>query len=67
MDNLAFFAAVFVTLFAIVDPLGTLPFFVSLTEGFGPADRAVILRRAVLVLGTVLALSLIHISEPTRP
>jgi multiple antibiotic resistance protein len=55
MNDLAFFAAVFVTLFAIVDPLGTLPFFVALTEGFGPPDRAIILRRAVLVLGTVLA------------
>ncbi len=48
--------AIVVTIFAIVDPIGTLPFFVSLTAGFSPADRNVILHRSVLVLGGVLAL-----------
>jgi len=50
------FAEIVLSLFAIVDPLGTLPFYVSLTEGFEAADRAVIVRRAVLVMGGVLAL-----------
>ena len=44
-----------VSVFAVVDPVGTLPFFVSLTEGFGEADRRVVLGRAILVLGGVLA------------
>ncbi len=47
--------AIVVTVFAIVDPIGTLPFFVSLTQGFSADDRSIILRRATLVLGGVLA------------
>jgi multiple antibiotic resistance protein len=47
--------AIIVTVFAIVDPVGTLPFFVALTTGFSAEDRNVILHRAVLVLGGVLA------------
>jgi multiple antibiotic resistance protein len=54
MTDIAVYAAVIVTLFAIVDPIGTLPFFVALTEGFGEADRKVILNRSVLVLVGVL-------------
>jgi multiple antibiotic resistance protein len=50
------YLAIIVTVFAIVDPIGTLPFFVSLTQGFSPEDRSVIMRRSVLVLGGVLAL-----------
>jgi multiple antibiotic resistance protein len=56
MTDLYVYAAVIVTLFAIVDPIGTLPFFVALTDGFDTADRNVVLRRAVLVLGGVLTL-----------
>jgi len=52
--DIAVYAAVIVTLFAIVDPIGTLPFFVALTEGFDAADRKVVLNRSVLVLGGVL-------------
>jgi multiple antibiotic resistance protein len=52
--EVGFFIAVVVSVFAIVDPIGTLPFFVALTEGFSPADREVVLRRAVIVLGSVL-------------
>jgi multiple antibiotic resistance protein len=48
--------AIIVTIFAIVDPIGTLPFFVALTTGFSAEDRNVILNRAVLVLAGVLAL-----------
>jgi multiple antibiotic resistance protein len=54
MADIAVYAAVTVTLFAIVDPIGTLPFFVALTEGFGEADRKVVLNRSVLVLVGVL-------------
>jgi multiple antibiotic resistance protein len=50
------YLAIIVTVFAIVDPIGTLPFFVSLTAGFSPEDRNVILHRATLVLGGVLTL-----------
>jgi multiple antibiotic resistance protein len=48
--------AIIITIFAIVDPVGTLPFFVALTTGFSAEDRNVILHRSVLVLGGVLAL-----------
>lgn len=54
MSGVGFLIAVVASLFAIVDPIGTLPFFVRLTEGFSPADREIILRRAVVVLGLVL-------------
>ena len=54
MADTAVYAAVIVTLFAIVDPIGTLPFFVALTDGFGEADRRVVLNRSVLVLAGVL-------------
>lgn len=43
-------------MFAIVDPIGTLPFFVALTSGFSASDRDIILHRATLVLAGVLAL-----------
>jgi multiple antibiotic resistance protein len=56
MSDLIEYAAIIVTVFAIVDPIGTLPFFVSLTQGFSPEDRMIILRRATLVLGSVLAI-----------
>ena len=55
MTDLAAFVAVVVSVFAIVDPLGSLPFFVALTEGLPDQDQ-IVLRRAVIVLGTVLAL-----------
>jgi len=48
------YAAVFVTVFALVDPIGALPFFVAMTEGFTEADRAIVIRRSVLVLGSIL-------------
>jgi len=56
MINIYEYLAITITVFAIVDPIGTLPFFVSLTAGFSPEDRNVILHRSVLVLGGVLAL-----------
>jgi multiple antibiotic resistance protein len=56
VSDLYEYVAIIVSVFAIVDPLGTLPFFVSLTAGFSDADRNIILHRAVLVLGGVLFL-----------
>ena len=56
MTDVAVYAAVFISVFAIVDPVGALPFFVALTEGLPKEDRAIVLRRAVIVLGVVLAL-----------
>jgi len=56
MFEVAVYAAVFVTIFAIVDPIGTLPFFVALTDGFEPADRKVVLNRSVLTLAVILTL-----------
>ncbi len=56
VNDLGFLVAVVASVFAIVDPIGTVPFFVGLTEGFSPEDREVILRRSVLVLGGVLGL-----------
>jgi multiple antibiotic resistance protein len=50
------YAAVFVTVFALVDPFGALPFFVSLTEGFSEADRRIVRRRAIIVLGSILGM-----------
>jgi multiple antibiotic resistance protein len=44
----------FVTLFVIVDPIGMLPFFISLTQGFEPADR-----QYVIGLSTLFATSLL--------
>jgi len=55
MGSLAFLAAVIVSVFVLVDPIGTLPFYVALTEGFDERDRRFVVRRAVIVLGTVLA------------
>jgi multiple antibiotic resistance protein len=52
--ELAFAAAVIASVFAIVDPLGTLPFFVALTHGFSEQDRRIVLDRSVIVLGSVL-------------
>jgi len=56
MVELAFLLAVVASVLAIVDPVGALPFFVALTEGFSDADRQVILRRSVVVAGAVLTL-----------
>ena len=54
MFDLALYAAIIVTVFALVDPIGGLPFFVALTEGFDLTDRQVVLNRAILTLAAVL-------------
>lgn len=56
MSTVPSFLVILITVFAIVDPIGTLPFYVALTDPFTPVDRGVILRRAVLVAGGVLSL-----------
>jgi multiple antibiotic resistance protein len=56
MVELVVYAAIIVTVFAIVDPIGTLPFFVTLTEGFSESDRRIIMTRAVVVLGGILTI-----------
>jgi len=56
VTDVTVYVAVVISIFAIVDPVGALPFFVALTEGLPREDREVVLRRAVLVLGIVLAL-----------
>lgn len=55
MTQLDFFVAVLASLFAIVDPIGALPFFVALTGGFSRDDREVVLRRASVVVVVLLA------------
>jgi small neutral amino acid transporter SnatA (MarC family) len=54
MMDFAVYAVVIVTLFAIVDPIRTLPFLVALTEGFVDADRKVVPNRSVRILASVL-------------
>lgn len=55
MAEFLVYVAIVVTIFALVDPIGALPFFVALTEGFDAADRKIVMDRAVLVLASVLA------------
>jgi multiple antibiotic resistance protein len=54
MVSAAFFVEVMVSVFALVDPFGALPFFVALTEGFNEADTRLVVRRSVLVMGGIL-------------
>jgi len=56
VTDVAVYATIVVSLFAIVDPVGALPFFVALTEGWDDDDRKVVMRRSVFVLGAVLTL-----------
>jgi multiple antibiotic resistance protein len=59
VSDLSLGLLIFATLFAIVDPVGMLPFFVSLTQGFGSEDRVYVIRRStvfasILLLGFAL-------------
>jgi multiple antibiotic resistance protein len=56
VTDLALYATIVVSIFAIVDPVGALPFFVALTDGWSEDDRRIVQRRAVIVLASVLAL-----------
>jgi multiple antibiotic resistance protein len=68
-----FFGEVFVTLFVIMDPVGTVPVFLALTGSSPPKERARMARQAVLVaLGVIVAFALfgqslldyLHVSLP---
>lgn len=50
----------FATLFVIVDPIGMLPFFISLTQGFSAGDRQYVIRRSTLfATGLLLAFAIL--------
>jgi multiple antibiotic resistance protein len=53
--DVRFFAQVFVTLLVIMDPLGNVPIFLSLTQGYPPARRRRLAWQSVLVAGGVIA------------
>ena len=54
--DLRLFVSVFVTLFVIMDPPGTIPLFLSLTGGRSPAVRRKLAGQAVLVAVAVISL-----------
>ncbi|MGC2288287.1 MAG: MarC family protein [Thermoplasmata archaeon] len=56
MSDLFLGLLIFATLFVIVDPIGMLPFFVSLTQGFSVGDRVYVIGRSTL-FATVLLLA----------
>ena len=71
--NLQLLGEAFVTLFVIMDPLGTVPIFLALTASLGAAERARAARQAVLVaLGVIVVfavfgqriLDYLHVSLP---
>jgi multiple antibiotic resistance protein len=72
--NLQLFGETFVTLFVIMDPLGTVPSFLGLTATFSAAERSRAARQAVFVaFGVIVAFALfgqrildyLHISLPS--
>ncbi len=54
MSDFTHFLIAAVTIFAVVDPVGTLPFFAAFTVGFTPADRRVVLERSVVIFTSIL-------------
>ncbi|MCI4353228.1 MAG: MarC family protein [Thermoplasmata archaeon] len=48
MSDLFLGLLIFSALFAIVDPIGMLPFYVALTDGFSPTDRTYVIRRSTV-------------------
>lgn len=54
--DVAAFATVLVSIFAIVNPVGTIPTFVALTAGYTARERLHVITKAVLVGGGVLVL-----------
>lgn len=59
MEELAFLLAATASIFVTVDPIGTLPFFIALTDGFDNEDKRVILTRASLTTGITLSVFLV--------
>ncbi|GAB4534814.1 MAG: MarC family protein [Ruegeria sp.] len=54
MIDTAFFITAFTTLFVVIDPFGTTPIFVALTQGMSPATRRKIAYRTCLTATGVL-------------
>ena len=54
--DISFLITAFVTLFVIIDPLGLVPLFVSLTQGISPKARRAIALRACLTGAVLLTL-----------
>ncbi len=54
MIDTAFFVTAFTTLFVVIDPFGTTPIFVALTQGMSPATRRKIAYRTCLTATGVL-------------
>ncbi len=54
MNDLIAFVVTIVTIFAVVDPIGTLPFFAAFTQGFSESDRRAVLIRTVVVATLIL-------------
>lgn len=46
----------FVTLFVIMDPIGTTPIYIALTSGMEPGERRRVAIRAIVIAGALLAL-----------
>jgi len=46
--------ATFVFFFAVIDPIGTVPVFIAVTNGFKPSDKRIIALKAVLISAAIL-------------
>ncbi len=55
MFETAFLISAFVTLFVVIDPIGTAPLFLALTQGMGPAQRRIVGLRACGIAALLLA------------
>src|SRR3712207_1847245 len=51
---LAHILTTFVTLFVIIDPIGSVPVFISLTSGYSPEARKQVAQKAIFVAAGVL-------------
>ncbi len=54
--DIAFLITAFVTLFVVIDPIGTAPLYLALTQGMTPARRRAIGIRACVIAAILLAL-----------
>ena len=54
--DMAFLVSAFITLFVVMDPVGTTPVFISLTRGMSAVQRRTIAIRSCIVAGGVLCL-----------
>jgi multiple antibiotic resistance protein len=53
-NELAFAITAFVSIFAIVNPVGNIPFFVTVTEGYTKQERKAVIRKTCVVMLVVL-------------